>query len=518
MSVQTISVPKAPLFDHMNMPLDQIPTRGQELIIDAFAGGGGASTGIEMALRHSPDIAINHCVKALAMHAQNHPDTIHLPESVWEVDLMTYTNGRPVGLLWASPDCRHFSRARGSKPTSKSVRMLAWSVVNFSQKLGSKRPRIIILENVPEFQGWEDFDAWKAALNKLGYNLEFRILRACDYGAPTIRKRLFMIARRDRKIIRWPAPTHGDPGGEEVKAGKLLPWKTAADCIDWSIPCPSIFERKRPLVDNTMSRIAADIKKFVLDTPEPFILNMSHSGSLEPLTKPFSTIKTEKGGCRALVVPYLHKYYGPKKRGEVRGHPLNEPAHTVTTENRHALVAAFLAQHNFDVVGRAADAPLSTITARATQQTLVTSHLIKLRGTCRHGQTVTEPMPTLTAGGNHAGEVRAFLTSYYGSSIEQVADTPLGTVTTRDRHGLVCVDVGGEPYIITDIGMRMLTPAELYRAQGFPDDYRISFDYNGKPFPKTEQTAKCGNSVCPPVAKAIVEANLPECISYEVTA
>ncbi|MGH0003153.1 DNA cytosine methyltransferase [Pseudovibrio ascidiaceicola] len=484
----------------------------EELIIDAFAGGGGASTGIEQALGRSPDIAINHCEGALALHAQNHPNTIHLPESVWDVDLLAYTNGLPVGLLWASPDCRHFSRARGGKPTSKSVRMLAWSVVKFCQNLGRNRPRIIILENVPEFKGWEDFEAWQGSLDKLGYKTEYRELRACDFGAPTIRKRLFMVARRDRKVIRWPEPTHGAPRSEAVLSGELRPWKTAADCIDWSIPCPSIFERKRPLVKNTLRRIAAGIKKFVIDAPEPFILNMSHGGCLEPLSQPFSTIKTEKGGCRALVAPYLHKFYGPKRADEVRGHKVDEPVHTVTTENRHALVAAFLAQHNFDVVGRPADAPLSTITSRATQQNLVTSHLIKLRGTCKHGQSMNEPVPTITAGGNHAGEVRAFLTSYYGSSIGQCTDAPLGAVTTRDRYGLVTVEIGGEPYVITDIGMRMLAPSELYRAQGFPEDYRIDFEYNGKPFPKTEQTAKCGNSVCPPVAMALAEANCPELV------
>ncbi|MFS8180871.1 DNA cytosine methyltransferase [Pseudovibrio denitrificans] len=486
-----------------------------ELIVDAFAGGGGASTGIEMAIGQSPDIAINHCEGALALHAQNHPDTIHLPESVWDVDLLAYTNGRPVGLLWASPDCRHFSRARGGKPTSKSVRMLAWSVVKFCQNLGVNRPRVIILENVPEFKGWEDFEAWQAALAKLGYRMEFRELRACDFGAPTIRKRLFMVARRDRKAIRWPVPSHGDPASEDVISGKLKPWKTAADCIDWSIPCPSIFERKRPLVDNTMRRIAAGIKKFVLEAPEPFILNMSHGGSLEPLSRPFSTIKTEKGGCRALVVPCIDRQFGNSK-----GASVGDPLGTVTADGggKSALVAAFLAQHNFDVVGRSADAPLSTITTRATQQNLVTSHLIKLRGTCQHGQSIAEPMPTITAGGNHAGEVRAFLTSYYGSSIGQAAGVPLGAVTTRDRYGLVTVEVAGEPYVITDIGMRMLEPSELYRAQGFPENYCINFDYKGKPFPKTEQTAKCGNSVCPPVAKAIVEANLPELKAFEVAA
>ncbi|WP_244265719.1 DNA cytosine methyltransferase [Polycladidibacter hongkongensis] len=485
----------------------QMVNSEHELIIDAFAGGGGASTGIELALGRSPDIAINHCDKALAMHAQNHPQTLHLCESVWDVHLQSYTNGRPVGLLWASPDCRHFSNARGAAPVSKSVRMLAWSVVHFCQKLGSKRPRVIMLENVPEFKGWEDFEAWQGALRQLGYRVEHRILRACDYGAPTIRRRLFVIARRDRKAIIWPAPTHGDPQSEAVRTGALKPWRTEAECIDWSIPCPSIFERKRPLAENTLKRIAAGIQKFVIDNSAPFILNMSHGGRLKPLNKPFSTIKTEKGGCRALVMPCIDRTFGNS-----RGADIAAPLGTVTTKGigNSALVAVFLAQHNFNVSGRAADAPLSTITSRATQQNIVTSHLVKLWGTCKHGQKVDAPMPSVSAGSSHVGEVRAFLTAYYGTSLGQPVDEPMGTVTTKDRFGLVTVNIGGEPYVISDIGMRMLSAAELYRAQGFPEDYRIEFDYNGKPFPKTEQTAKCGNSVCPPWAQALVAANLPE--------
>jgi DNA (cytosine-5)-methyltransferase 1 len=497
--------------EHLNLPgierLEYLSGQQGEIIIDAFAGGGGASTGIEMALGRSPDLAINHCEAALAMHAANHPETLHLPESVWDVDLKAYTAGRPVGLLWASPDCRHFSKARGSKPTSKSVRMLAWSIVNFCQKLGKNRPRIVVLENVMEFRGWEDFEPWKAALRKLGYHVEIRDLKACDYGAPTIRKRMFMVARRDKKAIKWPAPTHGDPNTLEVKSGQLLPWKTAADCVDWSIPCPSILERKKPLAENTLKRIAAGIKKFVIDAPEPFILNMSHGGSLEPMGKPVTTIKTERGGCRALVVPYIQRQFGNSVGGEA-----DSPLGTVTASGggKSALVTAFLAQHNTGVVGRSAEAPVSTILQTGSHQALVTSHLMMMRGTCKHGRPTDAAMPTVTAGGNHVAEVRAFLMAYYGTSIGQVTKEPMGTVTTKDRFSLVTVEIGGEPYAIVDIGMRMLTPEELYRAQGFPEDYKIDFEFKGKPLSKKEQVAKCGNSVCPPIAKAIIEANLPD--------
>ncbi|KZK83008.1 Modification methylase BspRI [Pseudovibrio sp. Ad13] len=536
--------------EHLNLPgierLEYLSGQQGEIIIDAFAGGGGASTGIEMALGRSPDLAINHCEAALAMHAANHPETVHLPESVWDVDLKAYTAGRPVGLLWASPDCRHFSKARGSKPTSKSVRMLAWSIVNFCQKLGKNRPRIIVLENVMEFRGWEDFEPWKVALGKLGYQVEVRDLKACDYGAPTIRKRMFMVARRDKKAIKWPAPTHGDPSTLEVKSGQLLPWKTAADCIDWSIPCPSIFERKKPLADNTLKRIAAGIKKFVIDAPEPFILNMSHGGSLEPMGKPVTTIKTERGGCRALVVPYIQRQFGNSVGGEAdsplgtvtasgggksalvaaslvqtgygeregqlpRTMDIEAPLGTVVAGGaKHALVSAFLAQHNTGVVGRSAEAPVSTILQTGSHQALVTSHLMMMRGTCKDGQPADAAMPTLTAGGNHIAEVRAFLMAYYGTSVGQDTKEPMGTVTTKDRFSLVTVEIGGEPYAIVDIGMRMLTPEELYRAQGFPENYKIDFEFKGKPLSKKEQVAKCGNSVCPPIAKAIIEANLPD--------
>lgn len=325
--------------------------------------------------------------------------------------------------------------------------------------------------------------------------------------------------RRDRKKIVWPPATHGDPRKEGFAESGLRPWHTAAECIDWSIPCKSIFDRKTPLVENTLKRVAAGIKKFVIDAHEPFILNMSHGGSLEPLTRPFTTIKTEKGGCRALVVPCVDRQFGNSK-----GAPISDPLGTITAKGggKSALVAAFLHKYygqkqEGEVRGNLPDHPVHTLTTER-RYGLVTSHLTSFRGTCKHGHPLNQPMPAITAGGNHIAEVRAFLTAYYGASVGHSASEPIGAVTTKDRFGLVAVEIGGEPYAITDIGMRMLEPSELYKAQGFPDDYKIDFDFMGKPLSKKEQIKKCGNSVCPPVAKAIVEANLPELISYEVAA
>ncbi|WP_102867626.1 DNA cytosine methyltransferase [Pseudovibrio exalbescens] len=486
--------------------------RDHQLIIDSFAGGGGASTGIELALGRAPDFAINHCGKALAMHAANHPNTIHLKQDVFDVDLQAHTLGRKVGLLWASPDCRHFSRARGGKPTSKSVRMLAWSIVRFCQKLGACRPEVIVLENVPEFQSWEDFQPWLGALKKLGYKPEFKELRACDYGAPTIRKRLFMVARRDGKKIRWPKPTHGDPRAEGFAESGLKPWRTAAEIIDWTLPCHSIFLNreegrmvgvKRPLSDNTLRRIAKGIVKYVLDAKEPFLVNMSHGGRCEPLHEPMRTITTTKGDVRLLVAAGIRRDFGSA---------LGRSLRTVTSDRagKATLVAAFLAQHNTGVIGRSCDAPLSTVTARGTQQAIVSSHLVNLKGTHRRGQALDSPMPSITAGGLHATEVRAFLIKYYGTSIGQAVDEPLGTVTTKDRFGLVTVQIHGEPYVITDIGMRMLSARELYRAQGFPDGHELTAEFEGKALTKTDLIKGCGNSVSPVIAQAIIESVCPD--------
>jgi len=441
-----------------------------EIIIDCFAGGGGASTGIELAIGRSVDIAINHDPAAIAMHTVNHPTTEHYCESVWEVDPRKVANGRPVGLCWLSPDCKHFSKAKGGKPVEKSIRSLAWVAVRWAATV---RPRVIILENVEEFKTWgpigkdgrpdpkqkgREFNAFVNALKRHGYQVEWRELRACDYGAPTIRKRFFLVARRDGKHIVWPEPTHGAPDNAEVKSGRLKPWRTAAEIIDWSLPCPSIFERKKPLAENTMRRIARGIYKFVLNDPNPFVLRVNH----------------QSDNKRGAVCAFLAQYHTETAHSEVRGQSLKQPILTVDASNRYGLV---------------------------------TSHMVKFRGT-NTGHRVTDPLHTITAGGNHLGEVRAFLTQYNGSSIGQDLRGPLNTISTHDRFGLVTIH--GQDYQIVDIGMRMLEPHELFAAQGFPDDYVINRDADGKAYPKSAQVARCGNAVPPPFAEALVRANLPE--------
>ncbi|HHQ4887264.1 TPA: DNA cytosine methyltransferase [Aeromonas veronii] len=537
-----------------------------EIVVDNFAGGGGASTGIEMALGRSPEIAINHDPDAISMHTVNHPDTEHYCESVWDIVPRDVVAGRPVGLVWLSPDCKHFSKAKGSTPVSKKIRGLAWVTLRWAATV---RPRVIMLENVEEFQTWgpllidsegnarqdpakkgRTFNSFINALRRQGYKVEWRELRACDYGTPTIRKRLFLIARRDGAPIVWPKPTHGDPASAEVKAGKLLPWPTAADIIDWSIPCPSIFERKRPLAENTLRRIAKGLERFVINAAEPFIVKCNHTstrtvydcfrgqGINEPLQtitqspgfavvqptlvpfitefanashqrnmpadEPLRTICAQvKGGHFALVAPVIARQFGNSV-----GQSVEDPLGTVMAKaDKSQLVTAFLAKHYTGVVGAELTQPLPTVTT-VDHNALVTSHLVKLRGTCQHGQPVTEPMPTVTAGGLHIGEVRAFLLKYYGTDSAIPCSEPLHTVTTRDRFGLVTVR--GEDYQIVDIGMRMLEPHELFAAQGFPADYVIDHDATGKKFTKTAQVARCGNAVCPPLAAALVRANLPE--------
>jgi len=515
-----------------------------EIIIDNFAGGGGASTAIELA-GFKVDIAINHDPEAICMHMANHPDTKHYCEDVWSVNPHEAVAGRPVGLAWFSPDCKHFSKAKGGKPVEKKIRGLAWVVVRWAAAV---RPRVIILENVEEFQTWGPlgldnkpdkvskgltFQRWKKRLQDLGYVVDHRELKACDYGAPTIRKRLFLVARCDGQPIVWPEPTHG-PG--------LIPYRTAAGCIDWSIPAPSIFERKRPLAENTLKRIAKGIKKFVIDAAEPFCITYYGPKSEDEfrgfgmgdqiptqttenrfgLVVPFITehanassqrnmpadepLRTQcaqvKGGHFALVAPIIDRQFGQSK-----GNSVADPLGTTTADGlgKSALVTAFLAKHYTGVVGQSVEQPTGTVTTKD-HHALVTSHLIKMRGTCRPGQDVRKPMPTITAGGLHVGEVRAFLIKYYGNEKDgcQLRD-PLHTVTTKDRLGLVTV--AGQDYQITDIGMRMLAPRELFKAQGFPESYIIDPLYNGKPMTKTAQVRMCGNSVSPNPAQALVEAN-----------
>lgn len=493
--------------------------RAGELVVDSFAGGGGASLGISWALGRGPDIAINHDAEAVALHAANHPDSQHYTEDVWKVDPIEATQGRPVGLMWLSPDCKHFSKAKGGKPVSKRVRGLAWVAVRWARAV---RPRVICLENVEEFRSWgpvldngrpcpdrkgKTFRNFCAQLRRLGYEVEFRELRACDYGAPTIRKRLFLVARCDGAPIVWPTPSHGK--------GRPRPWRTAAECIDWSLPCPSIFERAKPLAANTLRRIARGLRRFVLESPRPFLIeiqNATWGGKPLDLDAPMRTLTAHpKGGGHALVAPTLVQTgYGEREGQAPRAPGLDKPLGTVVAGGgKHALVAAFLAKHygGNETPGATLLDPLPTVTT-VDHNAVVASHLVKLRGTSKEGQSVEEPLHTISAGGLHHAEVRAFLVAYYGNEKDggDLFD-PMRTVTARDRYGLVTM--AGVEYAIADIGMRMLAPRELYRAQGFPDSYRIDIPFRGKPLTKTAQVRMCGNSVCPDLAAALVRANLP---------
>ncbi|HCE8955991.1 TPA: DNA cytosine methyltransferase [Raoultella ornithinolytica] len=690
----------------------------RELIVDNFAGGGGASTGIEMAIGRSVDIAINHDENAVAMHRTNHPDTLHYCESVFDVSPAAATSGKPVGLAWFSPDCRHFSKAKGAKPVEKAIRGLAWIVIRWALDVG---PRVMMLENVEEFKTWgpllvaemrpdptrvgETFRAFVGMLTTgipadhpalvecceflelsleseqaqrlisgLGYDLDCRELRASDLGTPTIRKRFFMVMRRDDQPIVWPETTHGDPKSAAVLAGKLAPFRTAAECIDWSIAARSIFDRKKPLAENTLKRIGRGIQRFVIDSADPFIVKCNHTTTRgkydcfrgQSLADPLQTITKTHG--YAIAVPHLTKFRtgatgqpvtdpvptvtaGTSKRPGGNGHalgvveaelapflagnggseyqakprPLDKPAHTILKESRacivapviarqfgasighradepsatitaggggksqlvvptliqmgygerpgqaprvpgldkplgtvvagggkHAVVGAFLAKHyggNYQgagvglgepahsvttidhhalvtaqvvgVGGRAGQSrprdvsePLQTMTTKA-DAAIVSSHLVKLRGTCRDGQRADEPMPTITAGGQHVGEVKTTLAvEDYDEERAQQVLAFLREYCGEDSTGLV--DIDGVTFRIVDIGMRMLQPHELYRAQGFPEWYIIDRDYRGVKYSKDKQVARCGNAVPPPFAEALVRANLPDmCVNKQ---
>ena len=592
-----------------------------ETIIDSFAGGGGASAGLKLALGRSPDVAINHDPEAVALHAANHPETLHLCQSVWKANPEDVAAAAArhrgidpkkarVGVAWFSPDCKHFSKAKGGAPVEKKIRDLAWVVVHYARQV---RPRIIMLENVEEFRDWgpliltEDgktkpcpvrkgftFKKWVRELRKLGYAVEHRELRACDYGTPTIRKRLFVVARCDGKAIVWPKPTHA-----KDSAGGLLPWRTAAECIDWMLPTPSIFLTReegrkvgcnRPLAPATMARIARGVKRYVLDASKPFIVPITHTGDrrVYDIADPLRTVTTANGGEQSLVVPSFAGVGGragqsrprggdepmatmtakadtvlvaahvTKFRTGATGHAMDEPLATVTANShtetgreggapplgiaaaslvqmgygeregqapraldlqqplgtvtaggvKHAAVAAFLAQHNTDMVGHDARKPLSTIVGKGCTQAVVAASISDLYGTSKDGKPVDAPLGTVTAQGTHAALVSAFLDKYYGNEGAAEPGSPMHTVTTKDRFGLVTVDIDGQTYAVVDIGMRMLTPRELYRAQGFDDSYRIEIEHEGKRLSKAAQIRMCGNSVCPPLAAALARAQL----------
>lgn len=561
----------------------------EELIVDNFAGGGGASTGIELATGRPVDIAINHDPDAIAMHKANHPYTTHYCESVWDVDPKKVCRGRKVGLAWFSPDCKHFSKAKGGKPVDKNIRGLAWIVLKWA---GTVRPRVIILENVEEFQTWgpvrkgkpvksragETFRKWKEQLESLGYCIEHRELVAADYGAPTIRKRFFLIARCDGKPIIFPEKTHAPADSEEVKEGRKKPWRSAAEVIDWSLPCPSIFDTSaeikekygiravRPLAENTIKRIIRGLDKFVLNTSAPFLVMVNHAGEFrgQEITDPVQTVTAKNG--YGLVSPILEPYsiwtvpkaeqclllpslvqYHTEQSEKVRGQKVTEPLMTLDASNRYGVSAAYLTKYYGNERGgiSAAD-PLHTVTAKD-REAVTAVHMEKFYsgGYTGCGSSAKEPLGTITAV-DHNGISATFLSKFYKTGIGQETSDPLHTITTSPGHfGLTIVklerentDLGhwneirellnqyadykigcdeillisikNQKYFISDIGLRMLTPKELYAANGFPADYSIDKDCDGKTYGKTKQVARCGNAVPPPFAEALVRANLPE--------
>ncbi|CAK9093131.1 Modification methylase HphIA (M.HphIA) (Cytosine-specific methyltransferase HphIA) (M.Hphi(C)) [Durusdinium trenchii] len=513
----------------------------REIIVDCFAGGGGASLGITRATGLPVDVAANHDKSAIAMHLANHPETRHYCENLWDLDPEDVTEGRPVGLAWFSPDCTHFSKAKGSKPREERVRALAWIVVRWAARV---RPRVILLENVEEFADWGPlrngrpvkskrgitFSQWCNQLRELGYRVEWRILTASDYGAPTTRKRLFLVARCDGEPIVWPEPTHGSPQAirKQIQRqgwSRLQKWRPASEIIDWSIPCPSIFLStseakaigcKRPLADKTMKRIAEGIRRYVIETSDPFIVRVNHGSDHfrgQSIDDPLATVTGRNGF--GVICPQLMSYYGERPGQRGRGRLIESPVPTVVTENRIALVSAFIAKHFGGMVGTEINRPFPTVTERGAQNQLVAATLVKNNHGGKQVFDVAEPLRTVCAQGTHHAlvecrveQVRAFLWKYYGSGGQwNSLNEPAPTITVRDRLALGLVTIGGTPWQIVDIGMRMLTPRELFRAQGFPDSYEIEIGVNGKPATKSAQVGRCGNSVCPDVVIALVRAN-----------
>lgn len=547
-----------------------------EIIVDNFAGGGGASTGIELAAGRPVAIAINHDPDAILLHKTNHPYTEHLQASVWDVNPVAVCRGRPVGLAWFSPDCKHFSKAKGAALVDRNIRGLAWIVLRWAALV---RPRVIMLENVEEFQTWgpvrkgkpvkskagKTFRKWKQQLSDLGYTIEHKELVAADYGAPTTRKRFVLVARCDGKPICWPEPTHGPRGSEAVMDGKLIPWRSAAEIIDWTIPGYSIFASKqeimerygvkvvRPLADNTMRRVIRGVDKFTIRSGEPFLVECNHKGDghTRSVQEPVGTVtrKYTGGVCSANLIQYhteqtenvraaglgmpintvdasnrygltcanLVEYYG-------NGNPLDpsEPMHTVTAHDREALVYAHIQKYfdgGYKGCGDRADAPLSTVTAMP-RHSVCAAHVAEFKGK-DIGQSVHAPLRTVTASAGEFAECRAVLVKADGRNlghwpeIRELLNRYCGYSLAEDD--VILLMIRGIAYYIADITLRMLTPRELYNAMGFPTDYIIDRDYLGNEYPKSKQVARCGNAVCPPLAEAMVRANLPEWCAEKIT-
>ena len=513
-----------------------------EIIVDNFAGGGGASTGIELAAGRPVTIAINHDPDAILMHKTNHPYTAHYQASVWDIDPREVCRGRPVGLAWFSPDCKHFSKAKGGKPVDKNIRGLAWIVLRWA---GTVAPRVIMLENVEEFQTWgpvrrgrpiksragQTFRRFIDQLEGLGYAVEWRELVAADYGAPTTRKRFFLIARRDGRPIVWPEPTHAPAGSREVLEGRKKPWRSAAEIIDWRLPCPSIFDMRkeirekyglsaqRPLRPNTMRRIIRGVDKFSIKAPEPFLVVVNHAGGFrgQNVHEPLQTITAKHG--YGVAAPVMIQYHTEQSE-KVRGQGVTEPIMTIDASNRYGLAAASLVKYyGNDQHGQKISGPLHTVTAKD-REGLTIAHMVKMKGT-NLGGSMLEPVQTITAGGGHFGVVNTTVVKAepnadlkHWPEIRELLNTYCGYHLGPEDVILFRID--GVSYFMADIGLRMLTPRELYSANGFPPDYIIDRDYKGNSYGKSKQVARCGNAVPPPFAAALVRANLPEWCGAEI--
>lgn len=540
----------------------------EKIIVDNFAGGGGASTGIELACGRPVTIAINHDPDAILLHKTNHPYTEHLQASVWDVDPEQVVRGRKVGLAWFSPDCKHFSKAKGSALVDRNIRGLAWIVLRWA---GTVRPDVIMLENVEEFQTWgpvrkgkpvknkagQTFRQWKKQLLDLGYTIEHKELVAADYGAPTTRKRFVLVARCDGKPIVWPERTHAPRNSPEVKAGKLKPWRSAAEIIDWSIPGHSIFQSKeeikalygavvvRPLAGNTLRRVIRGVDKFTLKSGAPFIVQQKFQNAAQNIEKPLTTV-TAVGAhelCEPLLAPYLAEcnhaggghiadvgepyktitakhtggvvapvliQYHTEQTENVRANGLEEPINTVDASNRYGFVSANLVEYYTG--GRPLDisVPMHTVTSHD-REALVAAQIAEFKG-ADIGQDCRKPLRTITASAGEFAVVRVTLRQTgdmgYWPQVRELLNRFCG-YDLADNECLVLM-IGGVGYYIADITLRMLTPRELYNAMGFPPDYQIEQDYLGNAYPKSKQVARCGNAVCPPLAEAMVRANLPE--------
>lgn len=537
-----------------------------EIIVDNFAGGGGASTGMELATGRPVAIAINHDPDAILMHKTNHPFTEHLQASVWDVDPRKVCRGRPVGLAWFSPDCKHFSKAKGAALVDRNIRGLAWIVLRWA---GTVRPRVIILENVEEFVTWgpvrkgkpvkkkagQTFQKWKQQLLALGYDVEHREIVAADLGAPTTRKRFVLIARCDGRPIVWPERTHGPRDSAEVLDGRLLPWRSAAEIIDWSVPCYSVFASKkelkekygvnavRPLADNTMRRVIRGVDKFTIRSGKPFIVECNHAGAghMKDMEAPLGTVLAKH--TAGIVAPSLIQYHTEQTehvRANGLGEPLptvdasnryglttaqlveyfgngqpidvRKPMHTVTSHDREAVVCAHISKYYGGIVGADASEPLPTVTA-IDHNAVTAAHIVEFKGQ-DIGQDIRKPLRTITASAGEFADCRTELIRADGSElghwpeVRALLNRHCGYELADDE--ILLLEIGGVRYFIADILLRMLTPRELYNAMGFPPDYIIDRDYLGNEYGKAKQVARCGNAVCPPMATALVRANLPE--------